>query len=134
MYRPVRVVEPPIAVTVRKAADPVEISSLLHGTQKFAKSDLAFAAHDEIHVHSLIGFAGKTRIIAAHNDLHAGFERAHQIDDPTSSTALEGHHGKPDNVGINLMNQPGDCAPCLTMAENQIGNRNLVVGIDVSCE
>src|SRR5713101_3487664 len=53
MYRPVGIVEPPITGAVRKTADPTEISALLHRAQKFAKSNLAFAAHDEIHIHSL---------------------------------------------------------------------------------
>src|SRR5713101_5384853 len=134
MYRPAGVVEPPIAGAVRKAGDPTEIPTLLQGTQKFAKRDLAFAAHDEIHIHSFIGFTGETRVVTAHHDFHSGLERTHQTDDAPSSPALEVHHGKADYVGIKLTNQPGDRVPHLTMAENQIGNCNLVVGIDVSCE
>src|SRR5258708_773956 len=134
MYLPPGVVEPPIAGAVRKAGDPTEIPTLLQGTQKFAKRDLAFATHDEIHIHSFVGFAGKTRVVTAHHDFHSGFERTHQIDDAPSSPALEGHRGKPDHLRIELIHQPGDRVPHLTMAENQIGNRNLVVGIDVSCE
>src|SRR6266852_418245 len=86
------------------------------------------------HFHSLIGFAGKTRVIAANNDLHAGLKRAQQIDDSPGSAALEGHHRKPDYVGIKLTNQPGDRVPHVTMAENEIGNGYSVVGIDVPCE
>src|SRR5579862_3969026 len=53
MYRPGGVMGPAIAGTVRKPGDLVEIPGLLQGTQKFTESDLTFAAHDEIHVHSL---------------------------------------------------------------------------------
>src|ERR1700737_1932290 len=84
MYRPAGVAEPPIADAVRKAGDPTEISTLIRGPQKFAKRDLAFATHDEIHIHSFVGFAGKTRVVTAHHDFHNGFECTHQIDDAPS--------------------------------------------------
>src|SRR5215471_1407782 len=99
--------EPAFAVTKRKATDAVEALSPLQGTQKFAESNLALAANDVIHTHSLVGFTRKARVITSHHNFHAGLERAHQLDQPASCPALKGHYREPNDFGIERSNQSG---------------------------
>src|SRR5204862_7460820 len=104
----------------------------LQRTQQFAERNLAFPAHDVVHIHSHVGFVGETGVIAAHHHLHAGLEGTHQVDDAGGGAALESHHGEPNNLWVKLVKQPVDSLPHPTIAEDQIRHSNSVVAIHIS--
>ena len=73
-------------------------------------------------------------IVAADDDPDVGSERAHEPDDPARGGPLEGHHREPDHVGLLLADEPFDGRANGRLREDQIGDRNVVMRIEIACE
>ena len=76
----------------------------------------------------------EARIVAADDDAHAGRQRAHQRDDPPRRRPLKGHHRQADDVGLRVADEALDRRPDGGLREDEVGDRDLMVRIDVAGE
>src|SRR2546427_499287 len=72
---------------------------------------LGLHVREVIPPHSLLRHGGKTGVITAHHDFHAGLQRTCQIDDAVSGLAMKRLYREPDNLWINFVKQPVDSLP-----------------------
>jgi len=68
----------------------------------------------------------------ANDDRRRWLERADQPHDPMCRPALERHDRKSHDVGVVLPNQPPDRVPDPILHENQIGDRDLMMPVDIA--
>ena len=102
---------------------------------QLAESLLAFAANDEVDVVArLVRLRREARIVAADDDAGLRTELADEPRDAERRRALKRHHRQPDDVGRPFANQPRDRAPHIAPHENEVGDGDPVVGVDVARE
>jgi len=103
VYWPLRIVPPMSAVPIGKTANALESTLFFKCTHQVTKGKLAFATHNVIHIRVAVRLWSQAGVVTAENDFCCRVERAHQLDDSHSSTALKRHYGKPDYVRIKLV-------------------------------
>ena len=101
--------------------------------QELAERDVALAAHDDVDAprRVLVDVGGEAWIVAPHDDGDAGLSVAHERDDLPRRAALKRHDRQADDVGIDLAHQSLDGLAHPPGDENQVGNGDPVVRIDV---
>jgi len=106
--------------------------SRLNRTQQLAEGNFAFAAHKIIHTHVGVSFRRKTGIVPADNDLYARPQLAHEIDNAPGGAPLKRHDGKSHDFRIQLADQSGHGFANLALHQDEIGDGDAMMGIDVS--
>ncbi len=126
-----------VAAPEREAGDPLEAAAGLDGLAELAEGQLPLAAHDEVRrAGPRIGVrvGGQARIVATDDDPDAGPEGAHELDEAVRGAALERHHRQPDHVRLLLADEPRDDVAHAILNEDEIGDRDPVVRVDVARE
>ena len=136
MDRAVGVVEESIARPEREAGDVFEVAVALEGPHERAKGQLALPAHDEVHpaLWVGVGLGSQARIVATDDDSHSRAKRANELDDVERRPSLERHHGQPDEVGRPLADEALHGRPDLALGEDQVGDGDPVMGIQIAGE
>ena len=98
----------------------------LERAEQLAERQVAFAADDHVDAERRIRprVRREARIVAADDDPDVGRERANERDDPARRAPLERHHREPDDVGLELADQPFDGRSDRGLREDQIGDRD----------
>ena len=130
----IRVVEECVPLAVGEARDALEAVPALQRPHQLAEGQLPLAAHDEVHRRRRIGvrLGGQARVVAADRDPHARTEGPHQLDDAERRLPLEGHDRQADQRGLPFVDEALDGRPDLALHEDQVGDRDPVVGVDVA--
>ena len=119
---------------VRKAADRLHARAALQRAQQLAQRLLAFAPNNEVDDIDawFIRVWREAGIVAAHDDADVRLERAQEPGDLERGHALEGHDREADDVGLELAHQPLDGPGDVRLRQNQVRNRDAMMGIDVA--
>lgn len=115
--------------------DFLECTVALEGSDELPEGDLTLSLDQEVDLRIVyvgIDFRGETWIVPADDDPDIGLERADEIHDRHGGAALEGHDGEADQLGVVAFHELANRFADRPLCQYQIGNRHLVVGIDVS--
>ena len=105
--------------------------------EELAEGELPLAAHDELDrpARSLgVGLRRQARIVAADHDPDVWQQRPDQADQPECGGALEGHDRQPHDLWLELPQEPLDCLAHPPLDQDQIGDCDAVVRLDVARE
>ncbi len=107
---------------------------VLERPYQLAERQVAFAADDEVHAKRRMRprLRRERRIVATDDDLGVGIDRLDERDDPARGAALERHHRKADELRLQLVHQPRHGRLNRRLREDQIGDGDVVMRIDVS--
>jgi len=125
-----------VASTERQARDPIERLTALQRAHQFPEGDVTLAAHDDVHTGGgvFVGLGREACVVTSHHDSCRRSQGANEGNDLARGPALEGHHREPDEIGLQGRDEPGDGVPHRALHQDQIGDRNRVVRIDVARE
>ena len=129
-----RVLMPAIRGVIRQPLNRSKALAAFERAQQLAEGNLAFAADNVIDAASgfHIGFGREAGIVAAHDDVNAGPQRAHQLNDAQRRLALEGHDGQANHVRLDFAYQPLHRFAHRVLHQDQVGRCHSVVRIDIS--
>src|SRR5437879_4417865 len=103
--------------------------------EQLAERLFAFAADEEVDVRtSFVRLGRKTRIVAADDDARRRSERADEPRNLQRGGALKRHHRQADDVRFDIADQTLDGGPYARLHEDEVGDRDAMMGIDVPGE
>jgi len=106
----------------------------LQGPDQFTERDVPFAPYDHVSAPGgiLVDLHRQARIVTADDDGRRGPQLADECRHPLRRAALERHHRQADHVGLKALDQPLDRRAHAAVHQDQIGDRHLMVRVDVA--
>jgi len=131
-----RVAAERVTIAVPQAVDGGGRLVALVRAEQLAKRDVAFAADDSVDPEGRVEplLRRQARIVPADDDSRFRSELSNKLDDAPCGDALERHDGQADDVRLVLTDETRDGLWNRRLDQDEIGDRDAVVRIDVARE